>query len=119
MHPRRSTHSRIGFARGASRGRRAKTGGPARHSSHAPRDERPGAKAADGSRTRGQSGPAAVFEVQYWAGSGWVTMPGAVTVNGDKVLLNLAAPRLATKRIRVLVHDSRRGRSHAIELDSY
>ena len=113
MHSRRSTHSRISFARVAYRGRRAKAVG--RHSSGATRG---GAVGPAGPKTPAQFGPS-IFEVQYWAGSAWVTMPGAVTVNGDKVLLNLAAPGLAARRIRVLVHDARRGRSHAVELSSH
>src|SRR4030095_16870716 len=47
-----------------------------------------------------------VFDVQYWNGSAWVTVPGGSISGNNKVWRKLTFSPIATTKIRVLVNDS-------------
>ena len=46
------------------------------------------------------------FDVQYWNGSGWVTVPGGSVTGNNHVWRTFNFPAVTTARIRVLVHNS-------------
>ncbi len=43
------------------------------------------------------------FEVQYWTGSTWATVPGGAVIGNDKVLRRFTFPAVTTDRVRVLI----------------
>jgi subtilisin family serine protease len=61
------------------------------------------------------------FEVQYWDGSAWVTVPGGTVSGNNKVWRKFSFPAVSTDRIRVLVHASldRPGYSRVVEVEAY
>lgn len=46
------------------------------------------------------------FEVQYWTGGLWVTVPGGFVVNNDKVWRQFKFPEVVTSAVRVQVYGS-------------
>lgn len=45
------------------------------------------------------------FEVQYWDGARWQTVPGGLVTNNDKVWTRLQFPAVTTAAVRVVVRD--------------
>src|SRR5262249_24210389 len=59
------------------------------------------------------------FEVQYWTGSAWQTVPGGAITNNNLVWRKVTFAPLATSRIRVLVSRSVDGWSRITEVEAY
>jgi hypothetical protein len=59
------------------------------------------------------------FEVQYWNGSGWVTVPGGSVVGNTKVWRSFTFPAVTTDRIRVWVTNSGNIYSRIAELEAW
>jgi serine protease len=59
------------------------------------------------------------FEVQYWTGSAWATVPGASVAGNDKVWRKFSFAALATNSIRVVVSGSLAGYSRITEIEAY
>lgn len=59
------------------------------------------------------------FEVQYWTGSTWATIPGGSVAGNDKVWRKFTFPSITTGRIRVLVNKALNGRSRIVELEAW
>ncbi|HKP71648.1 MAG TPA: discoidin domain-containing protein, partial [Pyrinomonadaceae bacterium] len=59
------------------------------------------------------------FEVQYWDGTAWQTVPGGSVVGNDKVWRKFTFPEVATTRIRVYVTNSRPSFSRIVEVEAY
>ena len=58
------------------------------------------------------------FEVQYWNGSSWVTIPGLVETNNSKVWRRFDFPRIDTDRIRVLIKAAKSSVSTVVEVEA-
>jgi len=61
------------------------------------------------------------FEVQYWDGSDWVTVPDGSVSGNNLVWRKFSFPPLSTDRIRVLIHAAlgRPGYSRVVEIEAY
>jgi F5/8 type C domain-containing protein len=59
------------------------------------------------------------FEVQYWTGSAWLTVPGGSVTGNNKVWRQFTFSPIATGKIRVLVNNALNGRSRIVELEAY
>ena len=59
------------------------------------------------------------FTLQYWNGSGWVTVPNGVVRGNSLVWRTLSFAPIATSRIRLLVEGSVDGWSQAVELEAW
>jgi hypothetical protein len=59
------------------------------------------------------------FEVQYWTGSTWETVPGGSVTGNNKVWRKFVFTPISTSRIRVLVLGSSGGYSRITELEVY
>ena len=59
------------------------------------------------------------FEVQYWNGSGWVTVPGGSVTGNNKVWRRFTFPAVTTDRIRVVVNGALAGYSRIVEIEAY
>ncbi|HEY0172750.1 MAG TPA: Ig-like domain-containing protein [Pyrinomonadaceae bacterium] len=59
------------------------------------------------------------YEVQYWSGSGWVTVPGGVVTNNSSVWRRLTFPAVTTTKVRVLIHNALAGRSRLVEVEAW
>ncbi len=59
------------------------------------------------------------FDVQYWNGASWVTIPaGSVTAN-DKVWRRFTFPAITTNRVRVVVNNAQASYSRIVELEAW
>lgn len=58
------------------------------------------------------------FDVQYWDGSSWVTVPGGEIRGNDRAMRVLSVPGISTAKIRVLVHDARAYFSRILEVEA-
>jgi hypothetical protein len=59
------------------------------------------------------------FDVQYWTGSSWVTVPnGSVTAN-NQVWRQFTFSPITTSKVRVLVNNALNTRSRIVELEAY
>jgi hypothetical protein len=58
------------------------------------------------------------FDVQYWNGSGWVTVPGGEVRANALALRSLAFNELTTAKVRVLVHNARNNFSRIVEVEA-
>jgi hypothetical protein len=58
------------------------------------------------------------FEVQYWNGSGWVTVPGGSVSGNNKVWRKFTFPAVTTPSIRVLVNNALSGYSRITEVEA-
>ena len=45
------------------------------------------------------------FDVQYWNGSGWATVPGGSVTGNNKVWRQFTFSNITTSKIRVVVND--------------
>lgn len=59
------------------------------------------------------------FEVQYWNGATWVTIPGAVVTNNNKVWRRFTFSPITTDRVRVLIHAAKLEFSTVVEVEVY
>jgi PKD repeat protein len=59
------------------------------------------------------------FDVQYWDGSQWVTVPGGNVTGNDKVMRVFSFPAVTTGKIRVVVNNARAHFSRIVELEAY
>jgi subtilisin family serine protease len=60
-----------------------------------------------------------VFDVQYWTGSAWATVPGGSVTNNGNVWRKLTFPSVTTTRVRVVVSNALAGRSRLVELEAW
>lgn len=58
------------------------------------------------------------FDVQYWDGANWVTLPGGAIRGNNLVLRTVLFPEVTTTRIRVLVLDARVYFSRIVEVEA-
>ncbi len=59
------------------------------------------------------------FEVQYWTGATWQTVPGGSVSGNNRVWRRFVFPPVSTNRLRVLVLDGADGFSRIVELEAY
>jgi RHS repeat-associated protein len=59
------------------------------------------------------------FEVQYWSGTGWVTVPGGSVSGNNKVWRRFSFPAVVTLKVRVLIHGALAGRSRLVEVEAW
>ncbi|MBV9924358.1 MAG: discoidin domain-containing protein [Acidobacteria bacterium] len=59
------------------------------------------------------------FEVQYWTGSAWATVPGGGVTGNDKVWRRFTFPAVTTTGVRVLVGGALNSFSRVVELEAY
>ena len=59
------------------------------------------------------------FEVQYWDGSQWVTVPGGSVTGNDKAMRIFAVPLITTTKLRVVVTAARNHYSRITELEAF
>jgi hypothetical protein len=59
------------------------------------------------------------FDVQYWDGADWVTVPGGAIVGNDKVWRQITFPAVSTTKIRILIHDSVYPYSLLVEVEAW
>jgi Tc toxin complex TcA C-terminal TcB-binding domain/F5/8 type C domain len=59
------------------------------------------------------------FEVQYWDGTAWVTVPGGSISGNNKVWRKVTFPPVTTDKVRVLIHGTSDGQARLIELEAY
>jgi F5/8 type C domain len=59
------------------------------------------------------------FEVQYWNGASWVTIPNGTVTNNNKVWRSFRFPNISTDKIRVLVTGTPDGWSRLTELEAW
>lgn len=59
------------------------------------------------------------FEVQYWNGSAWVTIPGGVVTGNNKVWKRLVFAPVTTGKIRILTTASIDGFSRIVEVEAW
>ncbi|HEX8283373.1 MAG TPA: discoidin domain-containing protein, partial [Pyrinomonadaceae bacterium] len=58
------------------------------------------------------------FEVQYWDGSQWVTVPGGVVAGNNLVWRKVTFPGVTTTKVRVVVSNAMGGRSRLVEVEA-
>ncbi|HEU4510321.1 MAG TPA: RHS repeat-associated core domain-containing protein, partial [Pyrinomonadaceae bacterium] len=59
------------------------------------------------------------FEVQYWNGSAWTTVPGGTVTGNNKVWKKLSFTPLTTSKIRVLINATSDGWSRMVEVEAW
>jgi hypothetical protein len=59
------------------------------------------------------------FEVQYWTGSAWATIPGCVVSNNNKVWVKFTFTAVTTDRVRVVVTGAKVSYSRITEVEAY
>ena len=59
------------------------------------------------------------FDVQYWDGSAWVTVPGGSVSGNNLVWRKFTFAAVSTDRIRVLINASTDGYSRLVEVEAY
>ena len=59
------------------------------------------------------------FQVQYWTGSLWVTVPGGNITGNRQVWTRLSFPALTTDHIRVVITRTADGWSRVVELEAW
>jgi hypothetical protein len=59
------------------------------------------------------------FDIQYWNGSNWVTVPGGTVTGSNKVWTKVTFPAVQTSKIRVVVNASLGGYSRIVELEAW
>lgn len=59
------------------------------------------------------------FEVQYWDGANWVTVPNGNITNNNKVVTRVTFSPVTTSRIRILVHNGLGGFSRIVEVEAW
>ncbi len=59
------------------------------------------------------------FEVQYWDGAQWVTIPGGSVTGNDRAMRIFAVPLITTTKLRVIVTNARNHYSRITELEAF
>ncbi|HEX8267250.1 MAG TPA: discoidin domain-containing protein [Pyrinomonadaceae bacterium] len=59
------------------------------------------------------------FDVQYWNGSSWTTVPNGSIVNNNKVITKITFPAITTSSIRVVVNSAQANYSRIVELEAW
>jgi hypothetical protein len=59
------------------------------------------------------------FNVQYWDGSNWLTVPNGNIVNTNKVVTKLVFSAVMTTKIRVVINSARANYSRIVELEAW
>jgi subtilisin family serine protease len=59
------------------------------------------------------------FEVQYWDGSAWASVPGGVATGNNLVWRRFTFPEITTGKVRVVVNKALYGRSRVVELEAF
>ncbi len=59
------------------------------------------------------------FDVQYWNGSSWVTVPAGSITGNNSVWRKFTFPSITTSKIRVMVNNALASRSRIVELEAY
>jgi hypothetical protein len=59
------------------------------------------------------------FDVQYWDGSAWVTVPAGSVTGNDKAMRVFVFPDVTTNKIRVVVNNGRSNFSRITELEAF
>ena len=59
------------------------------------------------------------FDVQYWNGAGWLTVPGGSVTNNDKAMRVFTFADITTTKIRVVINNSRVHFSRITELEAF
>ena len=59
------------------------------------------------------------YEVQYWTGSSWVTVPGGSVTGNNKIWKTFTFSPITTSKIRVLSNASPDGVSRVTEIEAY
>jgi len=59
------------------------------------------------------------FDVQYWTGSNWVTVPNGSISGNNKALVRITFTSITTSRIRVVVNSGQDGFSRVVELEAW
>ncbi|HKB64826.1 MAG TPA: glycoside hydrolase domain-containing protein, partial [Pyrinomonadaceae bacterium] len=59
------------------------------------------------------------FDVQYWTGSAWITVPNGSVTGNNKVWRQFTFSPIATSKIRVLVNNALNTRSRIVELEAW
>ena len=59
------------------------------------------------------------FDVQYWNGSGWVTVPGGEVNGNNRVWRKFSFPTITTSKIRVNVRNAIGGYSRITEIEAF
>jgi peptidyl-Asp metalloendopeptidase len=59
------------------------------------------------------------FDVQYWSGSSWVTVPNGSVTGNNKVWKKLTFSSITTNKIRVMVNNSLLNHSRIVELEAW
>ena len=59
------------------------------------------------------------YDVQYWDGGSWVTVPGGSVTGNNNVWRTFSFPAVTTDRIRVVVNGALGGYSRIVEIEAY
>ena len=59
------------------------------------------------------------FDVQYWNGSAWITVPGGSITANNKVWTKVTFTPVQTTKIRVLVHNGLQAYSRLVEVEAW
>jgi len=59
------------------------------------------------------------FDVQYWSGSSWVTVPDGSVTGNNKVWRQFSFSSITTNKIRVLVNNALAGYSRLVEVEAW
>jgi hypothetical protein len=58
------------------------------------------------------------FDIQYWSGTAWVTVPGGEIRGNDKAMRTVTFPSLSTTKIRINVLNGRSYYSRIVEVEA-
>jgi hypothetical protein len=59
------------------------------------------------------------FDVQYWTGSNWQTVPSGSITNNNKVVVKISFAAITTTKIRVVVNNAGANYSRVVELEAW
>ena len=59
------------------------------------------------------------FEVQYWTGAAWATVPGGSVTGNNRIKRTFTFPPITTDRVRVLVNNALASYSRLAEVEVY
>jgi hypothetical protein len=80
----------------------------------------PGAESEEPTETMtGTKYVATDFEVQYWTGSAWATVPGGNVAGNSKIWRKFTFSPITTSKIRLLIHRSPNPYSYNAEIEAY
>ena len=59
------------------------------------------------------------FEVQFWNGAAWATIPGAIVSGNTRVWRKFTFPAISTEKVRVVITASRLAHSTVVEFEAW